>query len=137
MVTGFVLGFKLGLWLWSHLPCQHLPLLHLHATKCLAKIAATLVARMISGLCISAPICNVWAVENRGSPVALFSGTLFMGPCIGPMIGGWIGMRAGWRWIYCVLFIFVEACFIFMLFIPETLAPVFLRKKAKRLIKLL
>jgi len=45
-----------------------------------------------------------------------------MGPCIGPMIGGWIGMRAGWRWIYWVLFIFVGACFIFTLFIPETLA---------------
>ena len=21
-----------------------------------------------------------------------------IGPCLGPMIGGWIGMRAGWRW---------------------------------------
>ena len=58
-----------------------------------------------------------------------------MGPCIGPMIGGWIGMRAGWRWIYWVLFIFVGACFIFTLFIPETLAHVLLRKKAERLRK--
>jgi len=43
----------------------------------LAKNAATLVvARMIAGLCVGGTIIDVWAVENRGVPIALFSGTL-------------------------------------------------------------
>lgn len=74
-----------------------------------------------------------------------------MGPCVGPLLGGWIGERAGWRWICefihpCltlshtampdwVLFIFTGVCFAFTLFIPETLAPVLLRRKAQRLRK--
>lgn len=50
----------------------------------LAKNAATLVvARMIAGLAASAPMCNVggtiadvWEIENRGAPMAIFSGTI-------------------------------------------------------------
>jgi len=79
-----------------------------------------------------------------------------VGPCLGPMIGGWIGMKAGWRWmckfifrssytylhrlnslysIDWVLFIFLGVAFALTLFIPETLAPVILRRKAERLRK--
>ncbi|KAL0959143.1 hypothetical protein HGRIS_014430 [Hohenbuehelia grisea] len=109
----------------------------------LAQNTATLVvARQIAGLAAAAPICNVggtitdlWAVEERGLPMAVFSVTLFMGPCIGPIIGSWIGERAGWRWIYWVLFIFLGFCFLLSLFLNETLAPVLLRQKAKRLRK--
>lgn len=77
-----------------------------------------------------------------------------MGPCIGPLVGGWIGERAGWRWI-CklllhapviewatdldpldwVLFIFSGVCFGLSLWIPESLAPVLLRRKAEKLRK--
>ncbi|PPQ80545.1 hypothetical protein CVT25_001579 [Psilocybe cyanescens] len=109
----------------------------------LAKNAATLVVgRMLAGLAASAPMCNVggsiadvWAVEERGVPMAVFSGTLFIGPCLGPMVAGWIGMYAGWRWIYWVLFIFVGISFAGTLFIPESLAPVLLRRKAEALRK--
>lgn len=97
-------------------------------------------------------IADVWEVKDRGAPMALFSGTLFIGPCLGPMIGGWIGERAGWRWICTsrspfrvfltkfvvidwVLFMFVGACWVLTLFIPETLAPVLLRRKAEKLRK--
>ena len=51
-----------------------------------------------------------------------------LGPCIGP--GGW----AGWRWPYWVLFIFVGSV-VFTLFMPETPAPVLLRRKAAKLRK--
>ncbi|GLB41314.1 putative major facilitator superfamily protein [Lyophyllum shimeji] len=109
----------------------------------LSKNVATLVVcRQIAGLAASAPMTNVggtisdvWAVENRGIPMAIFSGTLFMGPCVGPLVGGWIGQRAGWRWIYWVLFIFLGVCCVLTAFIPETLAPVILRRKAERLRK--
>ncbi|KAF5319809.1 hypothetical protein D9611_012846 [Ephemerocybe angulata] len=105
-------------------------------------IATLVVARQIAGIAASAPVTNVggsiadvWEVKDRGAPMALFSGTLFIGPCLGPMIGGWIGQRAGWRWIYWVLFIIVGACWIFTFFIPESLAPVLLRRKAEKLRK--
>ena len=62
-------------------------------------------------------------------------GTYSLGPCVGPLLGGWIGMRVVWRWIYWVLFIFVGVCFIFTLIMPETLAPVLLHKKAEKLRK--
>ncbi|KII93524.1 hypothetical protein PLICRDRAFT_395433 [Plicaturopsis crispa FD-325 SS-3] len=109
----------------------------------LAKNAATLiVSRQIAGLAASAPMCNVggsvsdvWAVEERGIPMALFSVTIFMGPCIGPIIGGWIGQMAGWRYIYWTLFAFVGACFILTLVIPESYAPVLLKRKAEALRK--
>ncbi|KAJ8514115.1 hypothetical protein ONZ45_g8269 [Pleurotus djamor] len=109
----------------------------------LAKNAATLViTRQIAGIAASAPMCNVggsvadvWSIEERGIPMAVFSLTIFMGPCIGPMIGGWIGELAGWRWLYWVLFILVGVCFAFSLFIPETLAPLLLKRKAARLRK--
>ncbi|KAG5636686.1 hypothetical protein H0H81_007147 [Sphagnurus paluster] len=109
----------------------------------LAKNAATLVvARQIAGIAAAAPMSNVggtisdiWAIEDRGMPMALFSGTLFLGPCLGPVIGGWIGQYAGWRWIYWVLFIFVGVSFFFTLFIPETFAPIILKHKAAKLRK--
>ncbi|KAJ7606621.1 MFS polyamine transporter [Roridomyces roridus] len=109
----------------------------------LAKNAATLVvARQLAGLAASAPMCNVggsvtdiWPIEQRGIPMAMFSATIFMGPCLGPLFGGWIGQYAGWRWIYWVLFIFTGLCFVLTLFIPETLASVILRRKAATLRK--
>lgn len=59
-----------------------------------------------------------------------------MGPCLGPLLGGWIYVGTGtWRWIYWVLFIFLGCIFLFTLFAPETYAPILLKKKAARLRK--
>ncbi|OWZ28764.1 spermine transporter [Cryptococcus neoformans c45] len=112
--------------------------------SCLAKNIATMLAgRMIAGLASSAPFTNVggtiadvWDTKDRGLPMAMFSSTLFMGPCLGPLFGGWIAERTHtWRWIYWVLFIFVGAAMVLCVFTPETLAPVLLRKKANKLNK--
>ncbi|KDR73178.1 hypothetical protein GALMADRAFT_228304 [Galerina marginata CBS 339.88] len=152
-VTCFVMGFGIG-------PLFMAPLSEVFGRKpiycasmflyfiftlpsALAQNAATLVVgRMLAGLCASAPMCNVggsiadvWAIKDRGTPMAVFSATIFLGPCLGPIIGAWIGMFAGWRWIYWVLFIFTGVCFCLTLFIPESLAPVLLRRKAQALRK--
>ncbi|KAJ3562134.1 hypothetical protein NP233_g9767 [Leucocoprinus birnbaumii] len=150
-VTCFVIGFGIGPLFLSPLSEIYgrrpiymvLMLLYFIFTlpSALAKNAATLiVARQIAGIAASAPVCNgcvadVWAIEERGLLMALFSATLFIGPCLGPMVGSWIGERAGWHWIYWVLFIFVGFCFILACIVPESLAPVLLRKKAERLWK--
>ncbi|KAG5734259.1 hypothetical protein E4T56_gene14627 [Termitomyces sp. T112] len=109
----------------------------------LAKNAATLVVgRQLAGLAASAPIANVggtisdiWAIKERGIPMAIFSGTIFLGPCLGPIMGSWIGQRAGWRWIYWVLLILIGVVFALTIVVPETYAPVLLKKKAERLRK--
>ncbi|KAH9478677.1 Major facilitator superfamily multidrug transporter NAG4 [Psilocybe cubensis] len=152
-VTCFVMGFGIGPLFMAPLSevvgrrpiyCVSMFLYFIFTLpSALAKNAATLVvARMIAGLAASAPMCNVggsiadvWAIEERGVPMAVFSGTLFIGPCVGPMVAGWIGMYAGWRWIYWVLFIFLGVSFALTLFIPESLAPVLLRRKAEVLRK--
>lgn len=37
--------------------------------------------------------------------MAMFSATIFMGPCLGPMFGGWIAYKTGnWRCIYWLMF---------------------------------
>ena len=59
-----------------------------------------------------------------------------MGPCLGPLFGGWISYRTGqWRWIYWVLFIIVGAVFALTLIMPETLSTIILKKKAAKLNK--
>lgn len=59
-----------------------------------------------------------------------------MGPCLGPIIGGFIGETVGWRWIYWVLFIFIGIVFAATVaLMPETLSPVLLRRRAARLRK--
>ncbi|TYJ56538.1 hypothetical protein B9479_002785 [Cryptococcus floricola] len=153
-ITLFVAGFGIG-------PLFFAPLSELYGRQpvymvsiifyflftlpsCLAKnVATTLAGRMIAGIASSAPFTNVggtiadvWDVQDRGIPMAVYSSTLFMGPCLGPLFGGWIALKTGtWRWIYWVLFITIGASCILCLFNPETLAPVLLRKKAKKLNK--
>jgi MFS family permease len=59
-----------------------------------------------------------------------------MGPCLGPLFGGWIGYKTGnWRWIYWVLFILVGVVFLTTLVPPETLSVVILKKKAAKMNK--
>ncbi|PPQ90717.1 hypothetical protein CVT25_005025 [Psilocybe cyanescens] len=152
-VTCFVMGFGIGPLFMAPLSevfgrrpiyCVSMFLYFIFTLpSALARNAATLVVgRMLAGIAASAPMCNiggsiadVWSIEDRGIPMAMFSITLFIGPCLGPMVGGWIGMYAGWRWIYWVLFILLGVSFALTLFIPETLAPVLLRRKAEALRK--
>jgi MFS family permease len=69
-------------------------------------------------------------------PMAIFSMTLFMGPCLGPLFGGWISLKTGqWRWIYWVLFILCGVVSAFTFVMPESYPPILLRKKAARLNK--
>ncbi|WWC86541.1 uncharacterized protein L201_001418 [Kwoniella dendrophila CBS 6074] len=156
-ITLFVVGFGVG-------PLIFAPLSELIGRKpiycismffyfiftlpsCLAKNIATMLAgRMLAGIASSAPMTNVggtisdiWSVEERGIPMAVFSCAIFMGPCLGPLFGGWISYKTddgnGWRWIYWVLFILVGLVFGLTLIMPETLGVVILKKKASRLNK--
>jgi MFS family permease len=68
----------------------------------------------------------------------LFAAAPFLGPVIGPIAGGFIGMsNGGWQWVMGFLAVFSGAIWIIgSLLIPETYAPVLLRRRAERLSKL-
>jgi MFS family permease len=81
-------------------------------------------------------IADIWDAHERGTPMAVFSLTIFMGPCLGPLLGGWISVGThNWRWIYWVLFAFLGVVFVGTCFAPETYAPILLKRKAARLNK--
>lgn len=56
------------------------------------------------------------------------------GPSLGPLIGGFLGQAAGWRWVAAVacLFVAMVTCST-LFFLPETYEPTLLRRRAKLL----
>ncbi|KZS90135.1 MFS polyamine transporter [Sistotremastrum niveocremeum HHB9708] len=107
-------------------------------------IATLMVTRFLSGLFASAPLTNcggviadIWDPVTRGTAASIFSASVFIGPVIGPMIGGYLTMsHLGWRWIFWIMMIFAGLCWVLaFLFLPETFAPYLLLKKARRMRK--
>jgi multidrug resistance protein len=106
-------------------------------------IGTLLVTRAIDGIAFSAPmvlvggtLADLWTVEERGIPMAVFSAAPFVGPSIGPLVGGFLSDAKGWRWLYWIQLIVSGASWILItLTLPETYAPAILLKRAKKLRK--
>lgn len=103
-------------------------------------IGALLSCRFLCGFFAAAPltlaggaISDVWDTNERGFAIALFAAAPYGGPVLGPIVGGFIGQTVGWRWILWVNMIFAGVVTLFLATIPETYAPVILKKRAKRL----
>lgn len=101
-----------------------------------------MIARFFCGIFSSAPlalaggtISDIWDNEERGFAIALFAAAPYGGPVAGPIIGGFVGEAIGWRWIFWVNMIFAGVVALMILTIPETFAPVLLRRRAERLRK--
>lgn len=145
----YVLGFALGPLLWA-------PLSELYGRQiiflisfvgftafnagCIAaqNISQLLVLRFFAGAFGSSPLTNaggviadLFSVSERGIAMAIFSLAPSMGPCLSPIIGGFTGENAGWRWVMGVATIFSGVLLIAgALLVPETYAVVLLRKRA-------
>ncbi|KAI0883229.1 MFS general substrate transporter [Annulohypoxylon maeteangense] len=104
-------------------------------------IATLLVARAIDGIAFSAPmtlvggtLADLWRSEERGIPMAAFSAAPFIGPAIGPLVGGFLSDAAGWRWLYWIHLIMAFIVWVLITFtVPETYAPTILARRAKKL----
>jgi len=104
-------------------------------------IATLLVARAIDGIAFSAPmtlvggtLADLWKTEERGVPMAVFSAAPFIGPAIGPLVGGFLSDAKGWRWLYWIQLILSATVWIGISFtVPETYAPRLLSIRAKKL----
>ncbi|KAJ9151210.1 MFS general substrate transporter [Pleurostoma richardsiae] len=106
-------------------------------------IGTLIVCRAIDGIAFSAPmtlvggtLADLWKNEERGVPMAAFSAAPFIGPAIGPLVGGFLADAAGWRWLYWIQLILSGVVWILITFtVPETYAPTILAKRAKKLRK--
>ncbi|OZJ03783.1 hypothetical protein BZG36_03475, partial [Bifiguratus adelaidae] len=104
-------------------------------------IGTLLVCRLIDEIAFSAPmtlvggsLADLWRKEERGVPMAAFSAAPFLGPAIGPLVGGFISDHFGWRWLYWVMLMLAGAVYLLMTFtVPETYAPTLLSRRAAKL----
>ena len=104
-------------------------------------VTALLLLRLFSGAfgASSLPTCggvisDVFSPQERGPASSALAMAAFLGPVLGPIAGGFVGETAGWRWVEGLISIlagvfWVSACIV----LPETYAPVLLRRKAERL----
>jgi len=153
-VSLFVLGFAIGPLLWA--PMSELwgrQLLYFVTYGALTafnagaagsqNIQTLIILRFFAGAFGSSPLTNAGGViadmfpaKQRGLAMSIFSAAPFMGPTLGPIVGGFLGETEGWRWVEGLMAIFTGALWILgALLIPETYPPVLLRKRAAALSK--
>lgn len=154
-VSLFVLGFAVGPLLWAPMSEVYgrrvvliLSLMFFTAftagTAGAQNIETLLILRFFAGSLGSAPmavsggtISDTFLAIDRGLHSSLYAATAFLGPSIGPIVGGFLADAAGWRWCQGLQAAFGGFMWLtVIMFLPETYAPFLLRERAKRLSKI-
>ncbi|KAI1372288.1 MFS general substrate transporter [Hypoxylon crocopeplum] len=154
-VSLFVVGFAVGPLLWAPLSelfgrqvlffGTYAALTAFNAGCAGAQNAWTLmILRFFAGAFGSSPLTNAGGViadmfqaSQRGQAMAIFAAAPFLGPVLGPIIGGFLGVGAGWRWVMGFLAVFSGTLWLLgAVLVPETYAPVLLRRRAAKLSKM-
>ena len=88
-------------------------------------------------LIVGGVIADCFPARERGLAAGIFSMAPFLGPALGPVIGGFLGETAGWRWVMGFMAVFSGLLWILgTLLVPETYAPVLLRRRSEKLSKI-
>ncbi|EXJ91425.1 hypothetical protein A1O1_04537 [Capronia coronata CBS 617.96] len=103
-------------------------------------IQTMLVSRFLDGFSGSAflsvaggTVGDMFNRDQLQAPMMVYTASPFIGPGLGPIIGGFINYNTSWRWSYYVLLIWSGIMLVsIVLFVPETYMPVLLRTKAQR-----
>lgn len=90
-----------------------------------------------SGLSLAGgTIADVWNIEERGMAIAFFAAAPYCGPVIGPIVTGWINVGSGRLDLFFWTNMgFVGVIMILIGLVPETYAPVILKRRAAKLRK--
>ncbi|PYH50083.1 MFS transporter [Aspergillus saccharolyticus JOP 1030-1] len=104
-------------------------------------IQTMLISRFFNGLAGSAflsvaggTVGDMFDRHELALPMMFYTATPFVGPEIGPLVGGFINEYSTWRWTFYVLLIWAGLELVsIVLFVPETYHPVLLRYKARKL----
>ncbi|EXJ77487.1 hypothetical protein A1O3_09713 [Capronia epimyces CBS 606.96] len=90
-----------------------------------------------SGLSLAGgTIADIWNLEERGMAIAYFAAAPYCGPVIGPIVCGWINVGSGrLDLFFWTNMAFCGVIMIMVGLIPETYAPVILKRRAARLRK--
>ena len=126
VVPMYFLGFVLGPLAIAPLSELHGRLYICHASNVIflgttigcalsTNVVMFLAFRFLAGFTGSAPlvhgggtVADAMPREKRGVVTAIFAAGCLLGPLIGPSMGVSISSRAGWRWTFWVLSIFVS-----------------------------
>ncbi|KAI2789497.1 Citrinin biosynthesis cluster MFS transporter mrr1 [Penicillium oxalicum] len=148
-----VFGFALGPLFWaplSELYGRRLPLFSGYAVFAIFQIPVAvaqniqtiMVCRFLVGVFGCSPLAvvggamaDLWNPIDRAVAIAMFSSATFLGPVLGPIIGGFLtDSYLGWRWTAWITLITSSFFGLLALFIvPETYAPKLLQQRAARL----
>ncbi|KAK3695747.1 major facilitator superfamily domain-containing protein [Podospora appendiculata] len=84
------------------------------------------------GTTLTGPVmADMFSISNRGRSMAIASFLPFLGPSLGPIVGGFITQWVTWQWIFYIMSIFSAALTILGLFvIRESYTPILLRRKS-------
>ena len=97
-----------------------------------------LVFRFICGFAASSPIAivgglfaDIYSDERvRGYYLTYFIAVSGFGPCLGPLVSGFISAHTSWRWVFWTAFFLALATLPLLFVMPETYQPVLLRRRA-------
>jgi len=104
-------------------------------------IGGLLVCRFLCGVFSSSglslaggTIADIWNIEERGTAIAYFAAAPYCGPVLGPIVCGWINVGTGrLDLFFWVNMGFAGVILIVVGMIPETYAPVILKRRAAKL----
>jgi DHA1 family multidrug resistance protein-like MFS transporter len=152
-VSLYVTGFALGPLLWGPLSERYgrkTPLFGAYILFVIFQIPVAVsrnlptifIFRFLSGVFAGSPVvinsatfADYWAPTDRGKATAIYSLTVYVGPCFGPIVGSFtVQSHLGWPWT--AWFTMILAGFTGILactFVPETYEPELIKRKAKRL----
>ncbi|KAH8671539.1 major facilitator superfamily domain-containing protein [Xylariales sp. PMI_506] len=113
------------------------------ATALSKNIGMLLAFRFLMGLAGAVPItigsgsiADMMPVEQRARAMSAWAMGPLLGPCIGPIAGGYLIQAAGWRWVFWLIAILAGALIPFSwFFLQETYGPTILNQKTQKLRK--
>ncbi|KAL6251542.1 hypothetical protein RBB50_001751 [Rhinocladiella similis] len=103
-------------------------------------VASLIICRFFAGVfaspaisCASATIVDYTAGRYRAVSLAFYYSIPFFGAVFGPLLGGLIVEKKGWRWTQWITLFFIVAFYVPILFTKETYKKTILQRRTRRL----